>query len=395
MKTVNLLRYLKGYVRFNALGGFTERFINLCAGNSIYIFNSSYEKGVFFGETDIRNFKKLRAVARKTGVRIIVRKKLGLPFFIRQKKHRAGILAGAVFYCVFIVVMNMFVWSIDASGSEKYSSEQIIEAAEKAGVKYGISRFFFDENKAARDIYRIFGGELSWVTVNIRASKCFIEVRDSDETVKEEEENKEPSNLIADFDGVIMSDETYSGIKSISKGSAVKKGDLLISGVMEDDYGSAVYYNAKGKFTARHNRYFESTLPTDMKFFRICPHPKKYIFHFFTLPVRIGSINKSKATDSYQNERFLQYGEHILPVGVSVITPTHSEEALLPREALHILAADMFTALSYQELSNTHILSEKIEVFAEESKMGIKGEYDCVDFIGISKPIIVENNESG
>ena len=42
----------------------------------------------------------------------------------------------------------------------------------------------------------------------------------------------------------------------------------------------------------------------------------------------------------------MQYGEHILPVGVSVITPTHSEEALLPREALHILAADMLPALS-------------------------------------------------
>ncbi len=395
MKTVNILRYIKGYIRFNGVGGFTERFINLCAGNSIHIFNSSYENGAFVGETDIRNFKRLRLVARKTGVRIIVKEKLGLPFFFRRKRHRVGILTGAVFYCIFIVVMNMFVWSIDASGSEKYSNEQLIDAAEEAGVKYGISRFFFDENKAARDIYRIFSGELSWVTVNIKASKCFIEVRDSNETVKDETENKKPSNLIADFDGVILSDETYSGVKSIGKGNAVKKGDLLISGVMEDDYGSAIYYSAQGNFTARHSRYCESTLPTDTHFFRINSKSKKYILHIFGLPVKMGSVKKSEGTDSFINEKFLQYDGHILPIGVSVITQADSEETTLSQEALHILTADSFTEKSYSELSNTYILSGEIKVQAEKNIYSIKGEYDCIDFIGISKPIIVENNESG
>ncbi|MBQ7296164.1 MAG: sporulation protein YqfD [Clostridia bacterium] len=394
MKVVNLLRYIKGYIRFNAAGGFTERFINLCAGKAINIFKSSYENGAFVGETDIRNFAKLRSVARKTGVRITVKEKGGLPFFIKRKKHRAGLLLGFVFYCLFVVIMNMFVWNIDASGSNRYSDEQIIEAAEKVGVRYGICRFFFDESKAAREIYKLFDDELSWVTVNIKASSCFIEVRDSTVGSKPDNKNKEPSNLVADFDGVILSDETYSGIKNISKGSAVKKGDLLISGIMEDDYGSAVYYSAQGNFTARHMRSCGVELQTDQKVSVICSYTKKYVLHFFGLPIKIGFSLKDENTDEFVVKRFLQYGTHKLPLGVSIITCVKKEDAIISQENMSVLAADIFTAKTYDELKNTKLLSGKIVLQREKDSFNIKGEYDCIDFIGISKPIIVENIES-
>lgn len=392
MKIVDLFRYLKGYIRFSAKGGFSERFINLCAAKNIQLFNGTYVDGGFLGETDVRSFQKLRDIARKTGVRISVVSKCGLSFFIVNNKNRVGLLSGVAFYCVFLIIMNMFVWNIEAGGSELYSEEQLIEAAEKVGVKYGICRFIFDERKAAREIYKAFDDELSWVTVNIIASKCFIEVRDSDVSKNMEKvKYNEPSNLIADFDGIILSDETYVGIKNISKGSAVKKGDLLISGAMDNEYGSAVYYSAKGNFTARHSRYFMS-VSDDENYFKLSSANEQTIFHLFGADVKLGNVGKT--ANEYIRSEHLSFDDHKLPFGFSKIV--YADEICVSADQAKqcLLTADLYTQKTYSELCNTKILSDKIDFLLKEKNCSIKGGYDCIDFIGISKPIIVENIES-
>ncbi len=392
MKAVDIYRYIKGYVNISVKGGFTERFINLCAARSVQLFKNTYVNGGLICEVDTKSFGKLRRIARKTGVRISVNSKKGLVFFVREKKYRAGLIFGAAFYCLFLVTMNIFVWNIDAGGSEKFSSEQLIEAAQSVGVKYGISRFFFDESKAAREIYKYFNNELSWVTVNIIASKCYIEVRDSDEVKKDTpEKNKIPSNLVADFDGVILSDETYCGIKSITKGNAVKKGDLLISGVMEDDYGAPIYYTADGNFTARHNRYFES-VSDDKEYFILSAADETTVLHVFGLNIKTGAtINKPK---EYIRTEYLSFNNNKLPFGYSIAIGADEADAVLSENQKLILTADLYTLETYNELRNTKILSDKTEIITHLESCTVKGEYDCIDYIGISKPIVVENIES-
>ena len=391
MKAVNLYRYLKGYIKFSAKGGFTERFINLCTVRNVGLFNGTYIDGGFSGETDIGNFSKLREIARKTGVRISVTSKNGFVFFIRKKRYRTGLIAGAAFYCVFVIVMNMFVWNIEAGGSERYSPEQLTQAAEKVGVRYGICRFFFDERKAAREIYKAFDDELSWVTVNIIASKCYIDVRDSDVSKNNEKvKKKEPSNLIADFNGVILSDETYSGIKNISKGNAVKEGDLLISGVMDNEYGTAVYYAAEGNFTARHNRYFESVV--DENYMKLSSAIETTIIRLFGVSFKTGGTVKK--SNEYVRSETLTFDNHPLPFGYSKTVSADETDVTIGEEQSLLLTADLYTQTTYSKLRNTKILSQKIELSINEKGNSIKGEYDCIDFIGITKPIIVENIES-
>ena len=393
MKAVALLRYVKGYIKFSVKGGFTERFINLCATRDICIKGGEYTNGVFFGEADISGFGRLRDVARKTGVKINVVSKNGFPFYIRKNKHRLGLLIGTVFYIVFLSVMNLFVWNIQAGGSVKFSSEQLLEAAEKAGVRYGICRHFFDENKASREIYKLFEDELSWVTVNIISSKCYIEVRDSDiKKGSDDNQNKEPSNLVADFDGVILSDETYCGIKSISKGSAVREGDLLISGVMEDDYGAPIYYSAQGNFTARHNRCFDSSVLNEDEYYCFSSLNKSDILHFFGLPLKLAS--KDYKEEKFVITEYMQFENNTLPIGRSRIISADVVQTQLNDDVRLILIADLYTDNTYKALSSTKIISEKVDVSVKKGEFLIKGEYDCIDFIGISKPIIVENIES-
>ncbi len=394
MKFIELLRNIKGYIIFEAQGGFTERLINLCAVNHIAVFDVIYKDSSLRAKITFKQFSRLRPLARKTGVKIKTVKKCGLPFYLSEHSDRVGLIAGAIFAIIFMLIMNCFLWCIDASGSEKYSSSQIIEAAEKAGVRHGIFIFGFDEDKAAREIYKLFDNELSWVTVNIKGSRASIEVRDTDKTGETQTDDKEPCNIVADFDGVILSDETYSGIKSISKGNAVKKGDLLISGVMDNMDLSVTYYKAKGKFTALRANSEEVSEKYDDKIMKYTECNKYYKLYLFGLKIPLGFYDDKADEDIFKMSFYLQYAGETLPFGIECVFKAKYESCAAEKERAHILAADRYSSLCFDKYKNTKLLKSDIKLISDNSGVKITGEHQCIDFIGESQPIITENIET-
>jgi similar to stage IV sporulation protein len=173
-----LTKYIFGFVVFTAKGGFVERFINICAVRRISIWDVQLNHNVIKASISVRDFKKLRSVARKTGVNISLCDKCGLPFYIRAHSDRVGLFIGVCIFVFFMTVMNTRVWCIHTVGSDKISREQMLIAADKAGLDYGIKVKNFDEEKAAREIYKSFNGELSWIKVNIKGSLAVIDFRD-------------------------------------------------------------------------------------------------------------------------------------------------------------------------------------------------------------------------
>ncbi len=391
---VKLLRLLRGYVIFTAKGGFSERFINLCAFRRIDIWDVCCGENSIRGKISIKNFGKLRTVARKTGVKIKIDRKRGLPFYLKAHSDRVGLLIGIVFFITFSLIMNRFVWCIITSDSEKFSREQIIEVAESVGLKYGIYVPYFDEEKAAREIYKAFGGKLSYVKVNIKGSLAAIEYRDSREKL-EIEEKGEPSNIVADFDGVIVSDETYQGAKNLSKGNAVRKGDILISGVVEGVDLKPLYYEAKGKFTALHGSQseYEIKLGEKIRCFREIKEQIKLIL--FGLEIPLGFISyPDENVRVYSDRRLLEYGGYVLPFGIEKKTVAIYEEEIIDKEMALKLACMNYSSLVYDKYKNSNIVSGDVKIKSEKNKVVISGEYECIDFIGESQPIIIENIEN-
>lgn len=395
MKLIDLIRMLKGYITFKAEGGFSERFINLCAKSHITIFDVKYIDSYIRAKISAKQFKKLRTIAKKTGVKITVIRKDGAVFIIRRNKHRVALMLGACFFVVFVTVMNRFLWCIDVSGSEKFSAEQIIQAAQIAGVKQGTFLPMFDEKKAAREIYKAFDGELSWVTVNIKGSRASISVRDTKKTQGEDIEEKTPCNIIADFDGVILSDETLSGVKNINKGNAVKKGDLLISGVIENEDLSTVYYKAKGKFTAVHETKDTAIVSFEDNLIGYGESKSYILVHFFGLDIPFG--RKEKDEDKYNTfsySVFAEFAKMKLPFGFSKIYSVERRSFSYNKENAYIHASYNYTKNCYDKYKNTNILTSELEIKTTNSKVIIEGEHNCIDFIGTEQPILVENSKS-
>ncbi len=391
---MKLFKYIAGYVVFIAKGGFGERFINLCALGRVQVWDMTCSDGYIKGKIAVRDFHKLRPIVRKTGVKLTVSEKIGLPFYLRQHKNRVGLIISAVFYMVFCIVMNRFIWCIDTADSDNYSREQIISAAENAGLHHGVYVSKFDEEKAARGIYKAFDGKLSWVKVNIKGSLAVIEYREKTEKL-EIEEKGEPTNIVADFDGVIVSDETYQGAKNTSRGNAVKKGDVLISGVVEGVDNKPLYYEAKGKYTALHNNHSELALSSDADFYHLTNVRQVYSIKVFGLkiPLGFGWYTAEEGTMMVK-DFYAEYDGHILPFSLSVTTIATCEKITLPIERLSLLAVLNYSDYTYNKYSNSYIVSSEVTKKIKNDRVVIAGEYQCIDFIGESKPIIMENIEN-
>ena len=139
MFVVRLIRFLFGYVIFTAKGGFPERFINLCRRNGILLWELKSENSVITACTDRTGYKKIRTAARKSGMRVRMKKKVGLPFFLDRHSRRVGVLIGVCLCVAVLLILSTRIWSIDVTGNVRVSEERIIGVFEELGVRQGVS----------------------------------------------------------------------------------------------------------------------------------------------------------------------------------------------------------------------------------------------------------------
>jgi len=80
----SLIRYLKGYLRIRVAGYSPERFLNACSHRGIYIWNLTADQGAYDMYITIKGFHKLKPIIKKTGTKVIITERFGLPFFFTQ-----------------------------------------------------------------------------------------------------------------------------------------------------------------------------------------------------------------------------------------------------------------------------------------------------------------------
>jgi len=384
MKLINLLRYSRGYVKFTVSGGFRERFINLCATKGIHIWNVVPEINKLHAYVSIKNFHRLRAVARLSGVRLKISEKKGFPLFLKKYRHRAMLMAGIFFIIAFYVVMNRFIWFIEVEGTQTVSHEEIISVLSDYGVKIGAYAPGIDGISAGRNAVNYFSGRLLWMSVNIKGSKAVIEVRDY---VDEHEDTtyREPCNIVADFDGTLLSIETFNGDKEAVPGSAVKKGDLLISGVIQNRDMSASYLEARGKITAHHNREFERCYPIKKEHIKYTDIKERVNIGFLGAEIPF-SLNGEDAV--FSTPEFLKAKNTKLPFGL--IYKTAATESETESDFLLIRAIDAYITDFYGTFKNTNILECSTSLQTTDEGYRISSQISCIDFMGVKSKIYVE-----
>ena len=255
-----IIRFLKPYVVFNAEGPDIEGFITECVKKGIYFISPQKKEYNFSAALSAKDYKKIRKPARKYSVKANIVKKQGLYFVLKKNKNKAFFAAGSLFICFFVLFMNLFIWEINVTGNKNISKEDILFAAEKAGLTTGtpakkhfvqnIEWFILNEHK-----------ELASVEINIQGSVANILIDEIKDKPKMVSDDDIPVNIIASRYGVIRKINVFDGWENVKIGDPVMKGDLLVSAVYEDRYKKLTLKHARAEIIAETDYFIQIEFP--------------------------------------------------------------------------------------------------------------------------------------
>lgn len=313
MLIVRMVRWLLGYVTFLGTGGFPERFVNLCVQQRIPLWDLRRTGKTLQGCTTVRGYKRIRSVVRRSGVRVRISRRHGLPFWAAKHRRRAGLAVGLLAAAAVIACLSTRVWTVGVTGNVQIPQETILEAAEALGVRVGARRSALDAPALAEALLDRLPA-LSWAAVNIDACRAVIEVREGT-PAPEIVDTQTPRNIVAAEDGVLTKVEVFSGTapEGIAAGSAVAAGDLLIAGVVEHADGSQTLCAAQGNAYAELTRTLAFTFP-ETPFCKLGAAAERYRLFFFGLYVPLGF---SPGETVFTVERYLANDDVVLPVGLA------------------------------------------------------------------------------
>lgn len=390
MLVLKFLRFVFGYVSFSARGGFPERFINLCRRNSINLWELKSENSVIYACTGCGGYKKIRSVARKSGMKVRIECKHGLPFFLNRHSRRAGVIVGICFCIAVICILSTRIWSIDVTGNVRVPAEEIIGVFDELGVRKGASGKQIDiKSVEISALQRL--PELSWLNINIDGSAARIEVRERVETPDITQDDK-PSDIVAAKDGQIVILRPFNGTQEQKIGNAVLKGDLLISGIEENKDLTVSFCRASGYVVARTDRNISVEQKSELKVCKTVSQKNTYIINFLFFSFPLGKTGDN----AYREKSELFINGVTLPVGITKCTETVNEKSMvnLNENQTQLLATLRFFDKCTEEFR--YLETEKSEITASQSKNGcaMNGKFVCIENIGEEIPMEIEEGNA-
>ncbi len=229
-----LYDFISGEVFVELRGTSPERFFNVCRSRKIPLYEVDTrvtERGtVYVARMKLRDYFRVRSAAKKAHCIPYVRKRLGLPFIIKRYRNRIAFFAGGI-YCFWLMwLLSQFVWDVSVTGGFVHTEEELLSYLRETGVVCGMRCEEINCTEIERQL-RIDYPDIGWVSAELRGTKLFLRVAETDMPILQEEA-KNPVHLVATADGIVETLTCRRGTPLVKEGDVVKKGDILVSGVV-------------------------------------------------------------------------------------------------------------------------------------------------------------------
>lgn len=266
---LKVIKFFRGYLYVWLTGYSPERFFNLCGNAGIVLWNIEPDGEGYHFCISLQAFRRLRPMLRKSGTRIRIEKRVGLPFLSFRYRHHRFFLVGLATLFVVLFSMSRFIWMVDVSGNSRYSTQVLTDYLQQEGIGYGTPKSSIDCEKTELMLRDQFP-DIIWVSVRMAGTRLYLEVQEQLLGVEEKQEDSQTdgTDLLADVSGTVDSIVVRRGTPLVQKGDTVEKGMPLVSGMLElkDDSGETTVYeycNADADVYIRMTNPFELTFPLE------------------------------------------------------------------------------------------------------------------------------------
>lgn len=386
---IKLLRLLLGYVEFQATGGFPERFLNLCNINGITLWNVQNDGVKVKACTPIKAYRNIRKPAHKSGMKVKITRKRGLPFFVKYNKARVGVLIGAFVSVVLLFLSSCVLWDVEVTGNTKIKNEELLESLSVYDVRVGSVKSEIDTKSVESQLLKEYP-ELSWASINIFGMKAVLEVKENKDMPEIIDDNI-PMNIVAKKDGRIILVNGYSGTNVVKEKDVVLSGDLLISGIKINQDGSERAVRAKGKVFAETTTNLSAEIS---RFQEVKVISETDIRHkMYVLGVEIPLWVKCKGDKLYNGEKLLKGDSTMLPLGITwdVSYVLNYETIEMTDEEISLLSLSEVVKKKRNEFSDEcEILKTEYKKKANEKGIVIENKVVAKENIALEKELFVE-----
>lgn len=312
---------------------------------------------------------------RGYSVEVIARKGV-YPYIIRYHK-RVGIVIGIGLCILGILFLSNIALRVRVVGANSEEAEKKIrELAAQEGIKAGAYIPSMNFLKLEARLFEL-SDDIAWVSIGHSGSVITINV--SMPTIGvESEERRIPCNIVASRDGVIVKADVLVGEFTSLIGSAVKKGDLLVSGIVENSNGMAYYRHSIANIIAEYNQ----TITIEQGLYDVdisdgAVHYMKYL-QFFELDIPI-SRNPDTGESYVSAERIEPVKFFVITLPISVKTVEYTEQiskikTYTVQEAENVLYERL---KGYEEylLSSQEIVSKNVNVEQIDGIVRLTADY--------------------
>jgi similar to stage IV sporulation protein len=406
----------------------------------------------------VREFRELKPVIKKTGTKVRIMGRVGLPFFLHRYRKRRLFFAGGVLCVFLILLMSRYIWQIDISGNQSRTDDTLLEFLETKDVKAGMHKSAVDCARIVKDIRKEYD-DIIWVSASIQGTRLIIQIKENEDAavvqdaLAEDEsleslgdnENKEsgemnsetseinsetsemssetseeeweaPTDLVADRDCTITDIVVRNGVTQVSEGDEVKKGDLLVSGQVpvNNDDGEVIdyqYYRSdadiQGEFTISYQE--ELPLVHDIKTygkqrweFYITAHSSEKNWYLSIFPLK----HRFASSEIHTTEYSLKLGtDFYLPVSYGIkreISYETTQENYTEEELRTLLTAKFERYCAELEKKGVEIIENDVKIYTGPQIAEAKGMLTVIAPVGKAAPsslqeipVTEEQEESG
>lgn len=392
MLVPDIIKYCRGYLTLKVEGLNIERFLNMSIMNGINFWDI---KRINITETylkvSIGGYRSLKKILRKTGCRVSIIDKGGLPFFIAKMNKRKMMGFGIAVFLFIILFMSSFIWSVEVTGAVNVNTKDIVSNLAELGVRPGAFKLNIPIYEIENNMLIRMGG-ISWIKVRLKGTRAYVEIKERVIPPKVVSEDK-PCNVVAARDGIIIKIVSSEGDVLVSPGDTVSKGQILVKGTIERELAEKRFVHASAEVEAR--TWYERSTAVPLDRLEKARTGNKAINIYLKWNNKRFNIKNSNITyKSYdkieRSTKLIDMDSFQLPLEIVI---EEYWETTLKRRTLTVDEAKNEAASKVEKFiidnmpSNAKIINKKINITVKENVVYASGLIETIEDIGVQQEI--------
>lgn len=388
-----IFSYILGFLRVSIEGYYIERFINICKNKKITIWNLKRNGNIsLILNVRINEFRKVCKIAKKTGCKVKIKNKRGLPFLLNRYKKRKVFIILLLVVILLIGLSSAFVWNVDISIEDNEELANIREDIENAGLRSGVLKNKIDTKEIINKI-RLEREDVAWMGIELKGTNAIVKLVKADKAPEIVDES-EYCNIISNKTGIITKISAQEGTAAVKVGDTIKEGDVLINGWMEGKFTGVRYVHAKGEIEAKVWYTKSKKIPYNLTETQETGNEEnKYRIKFGNFEINFPKkYSKFKIYDTIETENKIRlFSDFYLPISIVKTTYKEQEEiqkAYTVEDAKNLGIKELEEELEKEIENKDNIVNKNINTYEQEDGALVYVTYEVLENIGTNEKIV-------